>query len=194
MITALALQIGIGITQFGHHSDGIWYQQAFPHDLNTRAESISIGLANDKYRFGIEALGTVKTFAVATSSDADYQANGGAAQWPISHWYGTGSVSGLYASRVWTQGYVSAELGLYAYRPTWSETIPDWRECKDCPAQYLKVTHQHSWAATPYVGLGITSGNTQFMVTARQTQTRGDKWTAYYSGISYNAAIRYTFR
>jgi hypothetical protein len=188
------IQVGMGVTEFGHHGDGVWYQQAFPHDLSTRAQSLSIGLADRKYRIGIEALGTVKTVAVATPSDADYNANHGAATWPLAHWYGTGSVTGLYASRVWTQGYISAELGLYAYRPTWSVTIPDWHECKECAPHYVKVTHKTQYSITPYVGIGMTSGNTQVMVTARQTQTRGDEWTAYYSGVSYNASIRYTFR
>lgn len=188
------IQLGTGATQYGHHADGIWYQQAFPHDLNTRAQSLSIGIADRTFRAGIESLGRVQTYAVATPSDADYSANGGASKWPMAHWYGAGSVTGLYAARLWNIHPVVIETGLTVYKATWSETIDDWRPCETCSPRYTKVTHNGRLNLSPYFGVGLNIGTAQVMVTARQTQTRGDEWTAFYSGVTYNASIRYTFR
>jgi hypothetical protein len=194
MIAALlSLELAVGYSNFGHQPDGVWYQEPFAHTLTTRSPSFSVGVASKDYRFGYEYFGRVTTSALATPSDPDYNINGAHAKWPLSHWYGDGNVQGIYASRLWRSGNFFAETGLYVYRPTWSMTIPDWRSCETCNPKYIKVVHNPTLNATPIIGVGYKYGMTDVVVTVRQTQTRGDYWTAFYSGASTKAELRMRF-
>ena len=191
MIAALlSLELAVGYSNFSHQPDGVWYQEPFPHTLVTRSPNFAIGAATKDYRFGYEYFGRVTTSALATASDADYNLNGANAKWPLSHWYGEGKVEGLYASKLWHDGNFFLETGVYVYRPTWSMTIPDWRPCETCPPQYLKVTHDPKFNASPILGIGYMSEGHVFTLNIRQTQTRGDQWPAFYSGISTQVQYR----
>jgi hypothetical protein len=189
-----ALEIGLGITQFGQQPDGVWYQKPFPHTMVVTSPSVLLGYNNGTYRGGYEYIGTVRTYAVASASDPDYNTYGANAKWPLSHWYGRGSVQGLYFSRLWTINTFFLETGLFLYRPTWTVTIPDWRRIETGPSSYLQVVHNPTLNLTPILGVGYKNNNYSFVLNARQTQTRGDIWPAYYKGLSYKLEIRYNFK
>lgn len=191
---AATWEASVGITRFDSQPNGIWYQQGAttPYKLDLTSPAISIGVTDRfagglRWRVGAMHLGKARSTAIATASDADYatRACGGNPCWPLSHWHGEGSVSGLYAAlnpehRLGPVTLVG-EIGLMLYRPTWIMTIPDWRPCRDCPPQYLQVVHHPRWQPGLTAGIGVRLSNRLTVMLNRVTATAsGDEWPAIY--------------
>lgn len=177
-LSIVCLQIALGASQFTTGPDGVWYQKEFEHHIETRSAAGAIGINGDNWRLGYQYLGRVTSSALASASDADHG-------WPLSHWYGHGSVDGFYAA--WVPKYV--EIGAYAYRARWSMHIPDWRHCATCASQDLTVTHKPQWDITPYIGLHYGP----LAITYRKNiEAKGDQWPAVFAGPVWSAELRYS--
>lgn len=199
----------VGASQFTPHGDGVWYQKAFPYELNMR--SASVGLRYDAKRYGdwgysagYMYLGRVSSSAIATGVDGDYNepngyntrtqsCNGGNCGY-LSHWYGQGDVQGLFGSTVRHFGPWAVEAGLYLYRPTWQMHIPDWvGHIRDAVPIDLTVTHNPKLQLGPMVGIRYTVDQWSLNFSAWQTASYGDEWSSLYHRITYNASLGYTF-
>lgn len=180
----LALAISLGLSHFSLAPNGTWYQEGFPYEVTQTVPSISVGIDTKYFELGYTYLGKVKSSAEATASDADY--NDGPPYWPLSHWNGSGDVSGLYAG-----GHVGPiTVGAYVYKPTWKMDIPDWRHCAECQPQHLTVWHDPKWEVTPYVkvqykGLSLTYYH---HIAAGQ-----DEWPAIYEGKVINFSYTWEY-
>jgi hypothetical protein len=174
----------IGLTQFDRHRDGVWYQRPYPHDLDLRSASLRLGIVVDRWRFGAEYLGTVRSHALAKASDSAYLEG---RTYPLSTWHGKGRTYGAYVIRDFTPFYG----GAYLYRTTWDMHIPDWRPCvsgPDGPAcvadtpRPLSVSGAARWALTPVVG--VCFGPLDLSV--RHIQTHGDPYPSIARGLAWN--------
>lgn len=199
----------MGVTQFQPHEDGTWYQKAFPYQLNMT--SGSMGLRYDttpdqsglSYSVGYMHLGIVTSSAIATSIDGKVPGDNGynpAIQacngdcGYLSHWYGHGSVQGVFGSIVKSYGPWSIEAGLYLYKPTWSVNIPDFVDlCRTCPSYQVTVGHEPIMQVGPMLGLRYRKDQWSLNLSMWQTQSHGDHWPSLYTGQSYNLSLGYSF-
>lgn len=198
----------IGGSHFTPHSDGVWYQEAFPYEL--KLTSPSLGLRIDKQitpALGIGAgvlhLGKVSSSAIATgidglvAGDRGYNPNTKTCNGPcgyLSHWYGSGSVTGLFAVGSYTRGPWSADAGLFLYKPQWRMRIPDWvGECRECPPISLDLTNRALLNVGPVFGFRYLSGPWSVNAHAWYTKTRGGEPISLYHKFTYSLMLGYTF-
>lgn len=193
-----------GMSQFGHQPDGIWYQNSLAHSLHMTSPTAGFGVTGNvadwvRWRAGYAYLGRVTSSAEATASDEDYATKrcNGKVCWPLSHWYGSGNVQGLYATlnpehQVGSIKIIG-EAGLWLYRPTWTMTIPDWRRCQDCRPEYLQVQHKPRWQPGLTLGIGLRYARTTLMLSRYTAEASGDEWPAVYHGGCTVLSIRQEF-
>lgn len=134
--TTFELSAGQGYAQA--QSDGNWYQQRFPHELNLESPAVSIGMRTDlSPRIALHAgaywFGENSSHAMAVTHDDLYAKNsvsGCHAECPrLATFQGRGNTWGLHALvEFHTTG--ATQFGFMAgpilYHTKWTETIPDW--------------------------------------------------------------------
>jgi hypothetical protein len=161
-------ETSLGVTDFMYAHDGsTWYQDPFPHTLRTVSPSLQFGVT-DKFgpvrlHTGYEYLGKVSSDAIAaTGADFDFTC-------PTAHWHGKGSAQGFYGNgeyEVETHGYTfGAGFGIFVYRPTWTENIPDFTYCGKTPRVNMTVTHNAKWQQTPTLSLSAAPGSNALVLT-----------------------------
>lgn len=201
---AVDIELSGGYSKLTKGDNGIWYQDPFPSTIRLTSYSGSLGVRfnkedNNYWRAGYMYLGRGNSEAEATASDENYNPNNPPTYcngkcWDMSHWYGHGTVQGLYISKV--LGFrpykvkLDLEAGVYAYVATWTMTIPDWKHCEDCKPEYLQVKHKNIPYATPYVSVGIDNF---FFSYYHRVQAQGDKWPTVFHGPAYKLEYRYSF-
>lgn len=176
----LSLALGLGLTHFSLAQDGTWYQRRFPYSVTQTVPSVSLSLRTEDWQAGVVYLGQVRSTALATASDADYE--DGPPDWPLSRWNGWGDAYGVFAGYRLTP-YLSAGAMLYTSR--WRMDIPDWRHCADCEPQHLTVWHQQRMEKTLYLsgewhGFGLTYYH--------RIRAGGDEWPAIFDGRALRAS------
>lgn len=175
------ISLGVGASQFTS-SNGIWYQEEFPHALKLTSPSIKLqyekSLGNGlSINGGYLYLGKTSSEAEASASDADHS-------WPLSHWTGYGDVKGAYLQGKYTLGSgVYLQGGGLLYKATWHEYIPDWRPCAACDTQYVEVSHKPKWKLAPIYGIGYRYKS--ISIELMQTWVNGDEGAA--EGNNFNA-------
>ena len=198
------VELSGGYSKLGKGPNGTWYQDPFPSEIELTSLSGSIGTIfnksdRDYWRTGYMYLGRGRSRAVATASDENYAPNKPPTYcngncWDMSHWYGHGTVQGIYLSKVF--GFrpnnikLELEAGAYMYFATWTMTIPDWKACELCGPQYLQVKHKTVPYLTPYVSFGVENIWVSYFPLV---QAQGDKWPAVYRGAALKAEYRYAF-
>lgn len=199
------VEVGVGVSHFSHQPDGFWYQkEAGPYDLTLNSPSVSLGWRqaihpNWAVRIGYEYLGQVKSSAVATASDLNYEAfrQGKEPLWRLSHWYGKGDVQGVYFTlqpqRTFGDYTLYGELGGYAYKPTWQVTIPDWIGTATDTPHLLVATHNPRWQYHVFWGYGVSRGPWALAYTGRKITASGDEFPAVYTSTTNNLSLRYSF-
>ena len=203
-VEAFDIELSGGYSKLGKGPNGTWYQEPFPYDVELKSISGSVGTIFNKqdgnyWRAGYMYLGRGRSRAVATASDENYAPNNPPTYcngncWDMSHWYGHGTVQGLYLSRVFglnTKGIkIDTEAGAYLYFATWTMTIPDWKACELCGPQYLQVQHKTVPYLTPFFSVGIENIWVSYFP---WIQAQGDKYPAIYRGAAFKAEYRYAF-
>ena len=175
------VSVGIGASKFTS-SDGIWYQDEFPHSL--RLTSFSAKIQYEKTISEKFALNGGYLYLGKTSSDAEASASDADHSWPLSHWYGYGDVKGAYLHGKYTLGSgIYLQGGGYLYKATWHEYIPDWRPCATCDTMYVEVSHKPKWKLAPIYGIGYRHKN--MSIEMMQTWVNGDEDTV--NGNNFNA-------
>ena len=170
------LEMGIGVTQFQDRGNMTWYQEGLPHKLQLNSPNVEIGITDNwEYgRFGVAYhlaavhMGYVKTDAVATPDDANYDpvAKGCKGECLAhSNFTGRGSNFGVRATiepYVTYNGWrVGIEGGVYYSKNIWKMTVYDWRGIYpgEEEKRTIRVDDRAGWMATPVVGVTIGKGN-----------------------------------
>lgn len=198
------ITISGGITQYTKSGDGFWYQEAFPYEI--RNTTISYGIKyltsdnTSKFQFGVEYkfLGRITSSSLAVASDANYNSetlgcNGKC--WPLSHWYGSGSVQSVsalvhynFSSGMYVEG------GISVTRAKWDVYIPDWLECADCKSKAVSVTEPKVYSYDPVIAVGYRSGPWNMQISAHATHDKGEQYQMIYKAYSTNVSIGYTIK
>jgi hypothetical protein len=202
---AVKPEIGVGVSKFSLTANGIWYQEGFPYGVNLYSPALSVGLNakitdNISVRAGFQDLGQVTSSALASASDANYAAcrNDHSKCWPLSSWYGQGDVKQAYLTldgkvKVWGVTFIG-EAGVVYFKPTWTETIPNWISSPTAQPQLVVVSHNPQLQFGKTVGFGVElDKNTTLMLNYEQTNASGDSVPAIYSGATYTLQLRTKF-
>ncbi len=163
------LELSVGVTAFRQQDNGIWYQEGFDHSLKLKSAAYSAKLFTKKSEDGWQVgvgytyIGSASSSAIATASDANYNAethgcNGPC--WPMSHWYGKGKVHGV--SLLLRKNFDSGlylEGGVMASRATYAVNVPDWIGCAECVPANITAVQPTKVMFDPTVGVGYRKGN-----------------------------------
>lgn len=189
----------VGISKFTAHGDGVWYQKAFPYELNLKSSSIGLRydttpVNNVSYGVGILRLGKVTSSAEAVALDGVKEGDGGynpsikacnGPCWPTSHWYGKGQVQGIFGVATKHYGPWSVDAGLYLYKPTWTMEIPDMVWCRECPPVPLTVRSSGQWNVGPTFGVKYKYQTNTYGFSAWHTSTRNSEFPSIYHKMTY---------
>jgi len=186
------IELGAGVTFFGHHGDGVWHQQDYgPYSIEDRAANLSIGLTGDlfgwRWRAGVQYLGRYGSTCRCLSSDrayAEYR-KGNDVGWPASKFRTRGDGYGLYATVLpeWHIGrgwFLQAEVGAGYYGVSNKVKVYDWRPATDDTllrwgdARLLEVSNGRRWKLTPIYGIGLSRGWTTVAVKTMEISNDGD--------------------
>jgi hypothetical protein len=198
------IEVSVGVTQFTQQTNGFWYQEGFPHKLQLTSPAASVKYYTDidsgrlQLGVGYHFLGKAKSSALATASDENYNSNTHACNgpcWPMSHWYGSGSIHGVSASVRMYDKSLSwfIEGGVMASRATWSVYIPDLLNCATCTPYPFTATHTPRIAIDPMLAIGYTKGNWVMQLSIVPTHAPGDQYPAIFKGASPQLLIGYKF-
>lgn len=200
-----------GTTRFTPHDDGVWYQKAFPYSLDMTSGSYGIRYdmqpseAGWSVGGGFQRLGSVSSSALAVALDGREPGDGGynsATQscngecWPLSRWYGHGSVKGVFVAATKHYGPWELEGGIYLYQPRWEMYVPDWIPERNAEPRPITVRHHARWQLGPMFGIrykpedwkGFSVG-----VSAWQTQTQNSEFCSLYRRYAINASAGYSW-
>jgi hypothetical protein len=207
------LEAGIGVSKFtGQHDQTTWYEQDvnggkddFPYKFDLTSPNFSVGVVakvtdKTKIHAGYKYVGKVTSWARASASDQNYFdcRYDTSKCWPLSTWYGKGTVQELYltASHDFKVGRATliGEAGVTAYRPTWTETIPDWRPGPDAPTQFVRVDHNPKIQYGGLLGAGIKiNDTTSLMFELEKHYAGGDDVPAVYKGVTRQVILKHEF-
>lgn len=202
------LEMGIGATQFQDRGNMTWYQEGLPHTLQLNSPNVEIGFGDSfEYgRYGVAYhvagvyMGNVKTDAVATPDDANYDPVAKACRGECiahSNFSGRGSNFGVRATiepYITYNGWrVGIEGGVYVSRNVWKMTVYDWRPnpADDLGHRTIRVDDKAGWMATPVVGITVGTGN--FDVSYKHYWHKSnDTFPAIWRGMN-TITLRYRF-
>lgn len=200
-----------GTTRFTHHGDGVWYQEAFPYSLDMTSGAWGIRYDTAKtesgwsFGGGFQRLGTVSSSALAVALDGRTPDDGGYNSvtktcngkcWPLSRWYGHGSVKGVFVAATKHYGPWQVEGGVYLYQPRWEVYVPDWIPTRDAEPREIIVRHHARWQFGPMFGVRYKPSFWKgFSLTYSlwQTQTQHSEWNSLYKACAQNLSIGYTW-
>lgn len=198
--------IDVGVTRFSQAGNGTWYQNGFTHDLSLVSPSVSLKYYTAKSASGwqigggYDYIGKAGSSALAVPVDSNYSEHSAnhcnGACLPLSHWYGEGEVDSLFVAVRKNFGHWFIEPELYASRPTWTENIPDWRNCTITPYGSpinVTVTHAHKIMYDPALAAGYRWSEWSLILKVVPTHANGDGVPAIYKGYSPTLAVEYFF-
>ena len=185
------VELGTGLTLYGHHGDGVWHQQDYgPYSIKDRAANLSIGLTGRAFgvgwRAGVQYLGRYGSVCQCLSSDRAYEEfkKGNDVGWPASKFRTRGDGYGLYASVLpeWHIGrgwFLQAEVGVGYYGVSNEVKVTEWRPATDDTylrwgtARLLEVSNGRKWKLTTIYGIGISRGWTTVAVKTMEISKDG---------------------
>lgn len=196
------LTLSGGISQYTKSSDGFWYQEAFPYTIHNTTPAVSVkyltGSNHDNWQFGVSYnfLGHITSSALATASDANYNTDTKGCNgqcWPLSHWYGSGSVQNISILTHWNHSSgLYLEGGLSITRAKWDVVVPDWRQCETCAPQPISVTEPKVYSYDPTVAVGYRKGLWSLQLNVSATHNKGDQYQMIYKAYSPTLLLGYT--
>ena len=179
--SATSVEVGVGFSHATVQSDGIWYQNRFPHTIKRNSPSLLVGVTGDVSPYltwhvdGIW-LGRYGADSQDTPADANYSpsspsgCNGECL--PLAHYVTSGTVYGIaplldaHTAGNWRIG---VEAGPFIYHHTWNVSVPNWYPTTQtgpssfAPGAISPVsTHDSGNAVGEVVGFYIQHGNVKF--------------------------------
>lgn len=203
MASAVNLELSVGMNQYKLISDGTWYQEAFPYDLDLRSEAWAIGISHkfEKWpllRAEYVSLGMARTEAWAVPSDLNYNPNTHACVGeclPLAKFYSKGDVKGIALSFApeWNVGPASVfiEGGLYIYQPTYQGSVYCCQGDVSMTGPYT-VKHNSQTSYTYLFGVGVRYKNVDFSIRYYDVEAADDDVPAVYIGAT-TAMMRVQF-
>jgi hypothetical protein len=174
---AVSFEVGIGSSNYTTAGDGRWYQLGLPHVLNTKTYGFSAGLTGELYSVnssGIDwhadyvHLGHVSSTCACTPVDENYDLGSKTLitkvgyNAPLAQFVGNGNVQGIALTVApWTriQGWkLSAEGGLFIYRPRWNVNVYNWQVDQNTAPQTLHVHTPQNLQPGFVIGVGVGRG------------------------------------
>lgn len=202
-VQAADIEISLGHAQWEKSGNGIWWQDPFPNQFNLQSTSYTIAISDyvtesSRWRVGYTNLGAVTSYAEAVADDANYNGHGCYDPClPMSHWYGTGSVDGIFASLApeYKIGNVilSAEAGLWFYTPKFVMDVPDWCPTHGCTPQSIQARHRPDMQIAMMFGIGMSYKSLLINVRSYRVDASGDEFPAIYQGYTHDISIGYRF-
>lgn len=162
---AQELSVGLGDSIYKDRGNGFWYQDGFEHTLDLKTANAEINLDGNilnhlDYDTGYVYLGSVHTQAIATSTDANYDASKNSCRGiclPMSNYVGSGHNQGfvLGLKPVFTISSLKFSLigGFYFNRNTWTENIH-----YNSNGQTVSNNNDPHWSRNYYGGASIQYG------------------------------------
>lgn len=156
---AVEFDARIGISDYGMVGSGIWWDENYPHSLDTKNIAFSIGLTGEltlwfDWRIGYLDLGKLETDSMGLSDDTNPRRKHN-----LSRFQTESHVTGFYASAL-TNGDLYVELGLYAFNPDFKVTM------RDMPTGYydngdrfgrddVMAVKNSTISVKPFIGVGL---------------------------------------
>ena len=154
--------VGVGGTRYKQENDGTWYQEPYPHTINTKSANYFIEtifpIRNDlELKLGYQYLGSASSKALA-GPDELYDSKRHVCLpdcWTDpSLFEGHGEVKGLYILVSPHKGPFFLDFGYWYYRPTWEIKLTDYHYHSYENPGYVYVNHN----ARPDLGYVIGTG------------------------------------
>ena len=134
---AAQVEVGAGIAQANTHGDGIWYQSAFPHQLDLRSPAFMVGLTgalSPHFAWHVDAvdLGSYSVNSWDTYQDNFYNSTTHQCVshcGDLLHFIGSGHIYGIAATlEAHTTGawQIGVEAGPFLHHDTWSVRVPNY--------------------------------------------------------------------
>lgn len=197
--------IEAGVARAQDHGDGIWYHEAFPHEVNLTSPTFAIGYRHGAWSAGVAHLFRVTSRSQATVRDQDYDAKAhkclANCDYPAT-FETDGQAFGAFLRYEWRPWRgVIVEAGGLLFSPRQKVIVSEWRENGDPrnPAVAGTYTNDVEWAVTPSVGLGWREGRFRFMgryypwVKTGGDAPDGSRVTGLYNGPTATLTVSYDF-
>lgn len=208
ILASLTLSVTLGVTQFGTHPDGIWYQKPYPHTIRgVTSPHARLGVEHRQWSLGYAYLGQISMDALADPSDHNYEVSGPlpVAVDKLPRWVGKGSVQGPYVAYRFDlpRGFY-VEPGLMATRMTWTQDVYGWYEHPNPEPRRDFHFSSTRWQPVPLLSVGYrltervsVQATGYFGVTLRGGPHPGQPGhdgksvgTAFYNGTSLAVSLR----
>lgn len=207
---AVDFEASIGAAKFHDLGNMTWYQEGLPHQLHLTTPAIELGVTGDIVRglawhLGYVYLGRVRTDAVATPDDANYNKETKSCNGQCiahSNFTGRGDSHGV---KITLEPYVTyrgwrigIEGGAYISKNRWAVTVYDWipNPGDGMGPRTIRVDDDSGWRASPVVGMSVGKGNWSIVYRHYWNKSPGPGTTTMYPAIwsrTQTLSVRYRF-
>jgi hypothetical protein len=194
--------IGVGYSKYNQNEDGIWYQEPYRHDIQTKDMSLTLEVRYSvrdylDLKFGYSHLGDIKSDALAAGDDKFYDpvrhACVGKCWDKPSRWIGSGNVQGFYLLASPKYKHIFLDVGYWAYQANFDMVIPDWHAGEFDAPKYVSVSSNNKWQTGMVLGAGVEYKNFTFGVRQYKAASSDDVFPPIYKGNTTNAYLMYRF-
>ena len=203
-VSAYEVGILVGGTKFKQADDGRWWQQYYPHELQTKSESIGLELItpikqNLDFKVGFVYLGSAHSKGYAVPDENyDVVHHVCTTCWTDpSLFEGHGTVNGLYFLLVPKYKYNEitffTEIGGWLYKPTWYAKLTDYHSHSlDNPGIYYV---QHDSKIVPGIvgGIGFSFKNITLGFRKYKAEAAHDQYPALYTKTANTLYVEYRY-
>lgn len=168
---AVDFEMAVGASKYSDVGNMTWYQEGLPHDLRLVTPAIQVGATGAitswlDWHAGYAYLGQVKTDAIATPDDANYdpvakQCRGEC----IAHsrFMRSGDVHGIYLTLEPHVDYKGWRFGVHAgpflHVSRWKMRVDNWIPAVGHEPRTIEVSHKSKIGLGAVVGVSMSRGN-----------------------------------
>lgn len=201
---AVDFEASIGAAKFHDLGNMTWYQEGLPHRLQLTTPALELGITGDiipglAWHVGYIYLGRVRTDAVATPDDANYNRHTKSCEGQCiahSNFTGRGDSHGV---KLTLEPYVTyngwrfgIEGGAYVSKNRWAVTVYDWIGFPGDTPKTIRVDDRSDWRASPVVGLSIGKGAWAIVYRSYWNRSHGAVYPAIWRRTD-TLSVRYRF-
>jgi hypothetical protein len=166
LLAVACIQAAAGGAYANPQDTGIWYIGDAPHTLHQRTATVSLGLAGQYWRAGVQTLG---------KASVDAEVPGWGKMHTSSREYGA------YVEGVYPIGHLSLEAGLWFYRTTIGTNAGPYGQC----ATYSSGAN----TVMPIVGASYNVGRAALAFDVRGAESRAIDWNGNHQPSSTKGGV-----
>lgn len=201
---AVDFEASIGAAKFHDLGNMTWYQEGLPHRLQLTTPAFELGVTGDiipglAWHVGYVYLGRVRTDAVATPDDANYNRYTKSCEGQCiahSNFTGRGDSHGVKLTlepyTVYRGWRIGIEAGAYVSKNRWAVTVYDWIGSPGDTPKTIRVDDRSGWRAAPVVGLSIGRGAWALVYRSYWNRSHGAEYPAIWRRTD-TLSVRYRF-